>query len=214
METNSKEYLPATPTVRKNTNGTVTVKNTPVDSTTTAWYLTAFYLEDDEWNVTGQIKKDTMIKSNLYQTSHSFNLEFSDNEKQSFIKVNCYNHGVYQGPYSATYLSFSDYALYFYPEYYLEADFTCNLKSYLECADNEIAVFADKPCLVQTFYCTNNLGDDKTQWISYAIEAKVQQKPESFTYTIPVREIPAGKYYVTVIHYADGTSKMTGVKQK
>lgn len=161
------------------------------DANSKCVYLTDFYLEDEKWT-TGE------SLSNF--TNKTFELSLTQ-DKACFVKTVC--HGQL----------FSDYPLYFYPPSYA-AGFTCNLKSFLECADNEIAVFTDKPCLVQTFYCTNNLGNDKTQWISYAIEAKVQQKPESFTYKVPVEEIPTGKYYVTVIHYADGTVKMTEVKQK
>ena len=176
--------------------------------------LTAFYLnDDDEWDVISG-GHDKIYE--CYRQSSSFTLPTEAEE--SFVKVVSHSLGTDYHYYTTngTYVddhAYAYYPVYFYPPSYA-AGFTCNLKSYLECADNEIAVFTDKPCLVQTFYCTNNLGDDKTQWISYAIEAKVQQKPESFTYKVPVEEIPTGKYYVTVIHYADGTEKMTDVKQK
>ncbi|MCR5285376.1 MAG: hypothetical protein K6D95_07240 [Treponema sp.] len=214
-ETHEEDYLAVIPALSKNSNGTFTVNNKPVDSNnTTAWYLTTFYLEDGNWTITEEITKSSIYNSSLYDTNHTFVLNLSDNEKDSFIKVNCYNKGITQGINAPTYLSYSDYALYFYPQYYLKDDFTCELKSYLECADNEIAVLADNPCLVQTFYSSTNLGDNLIEWISFANEVKIQQKNCSFTYTVPLNEIPEGKFYTTVIHYADGTKKMTAIKQK
>jgi len=217
FETHGKDYIAATPVIKCSNNTTFNVKNTPVDSAnTSALYLTAWYLNDGEWEITEQIKKDSFYYqySKLYNTSHSFAPTFTEIEKQSFIKINCCNIAWTQG--SNVTLAFSDYAQYFYPPYYLEENFTCDLKSYLECADNEIAVFADKPCLVQTLYCSTDLGDSNSikDWITYASEAGLVQKYGSFTYKIPVDEIPSGKYYTNVIHFADGSRKMTAVKQK
>ena len=219
--THVREYKPAEPSLEKENDGSFTVTNISVDpNNTSGTKLTDFYLDGDKWTLTEEIyyitdendeeiPRTSLIYCCINNYYHTYKISLTDEEKNSFIKVIChYLAENYDG-----YLCYSDYPLYFYPPSYA-VGFTCNLKSYLECADNEIAVFTDKPCLVQTFYCTNNLGNDKTQWISYAIEAKVQQKPESFTYKVPVEEIPTGKYYVTVIHYADGTVKMTPVKQK
>ena len=184
-------------------------------------YLTDFFLNDGKWILTAQVVNqtsffDSYISETLYSSPSRFDLSFTENEKKSFIKILCDNYtssidGIY-----ATSSCDAVYPLYFYPPYYETENFTCKLKSYLECENNEVAIFADKPCLVHTFYCTNNLGnteDNLIDWLSYATEAKVVQEEESFTYKVPVNDIPAGKYYTTIIHFADGTMHMTSVKQ-
>ena len=75
-----------------------------------------------------------------------------------------------------------------------------------------ITIFVDQPCLVHTFYNSNNLGDNMQTWFNRGIEEKVQCNSSTFTYEEP--EIPSGKFYTTIIHFADGTTKMLPVKQK
>ena len=214
-----KDYIPATLSISKNDNGTINVKNTPIDpeTNTAAWNLTDFYLNNGEWTLTNQVMNDngtprtSFFDCNVGNVSHKYNLSFTNIENNSYIKIICNNSG------SNNYLCYSDYPAYIYPPYYETENFTCKLKSYLECENNEVAIFADKPCLVHTFYCTNNLGnteDNLIDWLSYATEAKVVQEEESFTYKVPVNDIPTGKYYTTIIHFADGTKHMTRVKQK
>lgn len=52
-------------------------------------------------------------------------------------------------------------------------------------------------------------------WESKGIETGIVVKNSSFTYSNDyLTEIPAGNYYTTVVHFADGTKVMSEVKQK
>ena len=76
-------------------------------------------------------------------------------------------------------------------------------------------VFSDKPVLVHSFWASSNLGSNVEDWLYGGVETGVVQKSGSFTYTNDrLSEIPEGKYYVTIIHFADGTMSMTEVKRK
>ena len=78
-----------------------------------------------------------------------------------------------------------------------------------------VNVFSDKPVLVHTFWASSNLGSNVEDWLYGGVETGVVQKSGSFTYTSDrLGEIPDGKYYATIIHYADGTMSMTEVKKK
>ena len=75
-------------------------------------------------------------------------------------------------------------------------------------------VFSDKPVLVHSFWASSNLGSNVEDWLYGGVETGVVQKSGSFTYTNDkLSEIPEGKYYVTIIHFADGTMSMTEVKR-
>lgn len=76
-------------------------------------------------------------------------------------------------------------------------------------------VFSDKAVLVHTFWASNNLGSNVEDWLYGGVETGMVEKPGSFTYTSDrLSEIPDGKYYATIIHYADGTMSITEVKRK
>ena len=76
-------------------------------------------------------------------------------------------------------------------------------------------VFSDKPVLVHTFWASSNLGSNVEDWLYGGVETGMVEKSGSFTYTSDrLSEIPDGKYYATIIHYADGTMSMTEVKKK
>ena len=123
----------------------------------------------------------------------------TDEEKESFVRVWTYN-------YVGTYVS--NYA-YFYPSFdnenYKLAD--------LSAGSRGITVFTDQPCLVQTFYCTYDMGQDASDWINRGFEAKMQTEKTSFTYVIDGDSIPYSSYYTTVVQFADGTVVMSDVKQ-
>ena len=67
---------------------------------------------------------------------------------------------------------------------------------------------------MQTLYGSVNYEDNPEEWASKATEADVKMSEVTFTYNVPVDQIPAGKYYTTVIQYADGSMRMTEVRQK
>lgn len=123
----------------------------------------------------------------------------TDEEKESFVRVWTYN-------YVGTYVS--NYA-YFYPSFdnenYKLAD--------LSAGSRGITVFTDQPCLVQTFYCSYDLGQDASDWINRGFEAKRHTEKTSFTYVIDTNSIPYSNYYTTVVQFADGTVVMSDVKQ-
>ena len=117
----------------------------------------------------------------------------TDEEKESFVRV---------------WTSVSDYA-YFYPSFVNE-----NYKlADLSAGSRGITVFTDQPCLVQTFYCSYDLGQDASDWINRGFEAQRQTEKTSFTYVIDVNSIPYSNYYTTVVQFADGTVVMSDVKQ-
>ncbi|MBQ6056186.1 MAG: hypothetical protein IJJ70_03120 [Treponema sp.] len=117
----------------------------------------------------------------------------TDEEKESFVRV---------------WIDVSNY-FYFYPsldsENYKLAD--------LSAGSRGITVFTDQPCLVQTFYCTYDLGQDASDWINRGIEAQRHTEKTSFTYVIDKDSIPYTNYYTTVVQFADGTVVMSDVKQ-
>ena len=77
-----------------------------------------------------------------------------------------------------------------------------------------ITPWTDECYLMHTLVSDSNYGNNKNDWLNYAEEIKVQTGASyTETYTEPT-DIPAGKYYTTIIHFADGDMEMTEVKQK
>lgn len=96
---------------------------------------------------------------------------------------------------------------------------TCNRKNVMTGGLNGIEVISDAPTLVHTMYCSKNLGSDTSKdaitWVTKGIETGVKTSDVSFTYDKKnLESVPKGSYYTTVVHFADGTSIMTDVKQK
>ena len=143
-------------------------------------------------NIDGKNYEWTFINDrNGYGNGKYYTL--TDEEKESFVRV---------------WTDVSNYA-YFYPSFdnenYKLAD--------LSAGSRGITVFTDQPCLVQTFYCSYDLGQDASDWINRGFEAQRQTEKTSFTYVIDVNSIPYSNYYTTVVQFADGTVVMSDVKQ-
>ncbi len=202
--------------------------------------VTSFYLDNGEWKLLNINSGDTFfldndisrtyynnptnpsqgtsyykieaITENGNQYYQYFYFPLESVEKQSFIKTYLWlNSGGRTGYEYGYYWD----TLYFYAPYALLSDpsnYSCNLKNYYESSIG-LVVLADKPCLVHTMYCSVDLGD-KQEWLNRGIEAKAQSSTSSFTYTEPLDKIPAGKYYTTIIHFADGDFCMMPVKIK
>ncbi|MEE3314998.1 MAG: hypothetical protein VZR56_12705, partial [Treponema sp.] len=103
--------------------------------------------------------------------------------------------------------------LYFCPAYYLETGFKCRQKNYIE-GSRGLEILSDKTVLVHTFYSTYDYGNSYEKWLENALETGVRSEPSSFTYDYDNLDgVPAGNYYTTIIHYADGTVDMTKVKR-
>ncbi len=104
-------------------------------------------------------------------------------------------------------------SLYFCPAYYLETGFKCRQKNFIE-GSRGIEILSDKPVLVHTFYSTYDYGNSYEKWLENAEETGLRCEPSSFTYDYDnLYGVPAGNYYTTIIHYADGTVDMTKVKR-
>ena len=77
-----------------------------------------------------------------------------------------------------------------------------------------LSVLSDKPVLVHTFHAGFNLGNDVDDWLYNGIETGVVQQTDSFTYTNDnLSGVPSGRYYTTIVHFANGTKAMTEVKR-
>jgi len=70
-------------------------------------------------------------------------------------------------------------------------------------------IFIDQPCFVHTFCCSQKLWTQE-DWYTEGIEIKAMYSDSSFTYTLTdTLDYYYYKYYVTIIHFADGTTVMT-----
>ena len=118
----------------------------------------------------------------------------------------------------------------------------CKSKSVIPGLGGAYQVYYDAPCFAHTMaFPTGMLGDldaklaeakaidssvDDETYIKAIWETKGREyglklinsawldSASTATYTAPVSEIPAGYSYVTIFHFADGTSVMSEVKQK
>lgn len=85
---------------------------------------------------------------------------------------------------------------------------------------NGMQVLCTSPTLAHTMYCSRKLSDgtsaeDIATWENMAMETGIVEKSSNFTYGNDKYDaIPSGYYYTTIVHFADGTTLMTEVKQK
>lgn len=85
---------------------------------------------------------------------------------------------------------------------------------------NGMQVLCSSPTLAHTMYCSRKLSDgtsseDIATWENMAMETGVVEQSSNFTYgNDNYKSIPSGYYYTTIVHFADGTTLMTEVKQK
>ena len=143
------------------------------------------------------------------------NINLSTEEKNSFIKLQCWMSYCSGG---TGYKESFNEPIYFYPQYYIlketEHPMECDLKNiYAGMYGYDIS--ADQPCFAHTMYCPHNLGDTEQAWLNSGYETGLVMKKKSFTYSYDnIKPVPAGYYYTTIVHFADGTTLMTPVKQK
>ena len=138
------------------------------------------------------------------------NLTFSNDELKSFILI--------QSKISSNGDNTVYKPLYFYAPYEIAKNTTspivCDLKD-LYIGQSGINILADKPCFAHTMYCPQNLGNTPADWLEGGFETGLVMKSGSFTYAnTKTSGVPKGYYYTTVVHFADGTTLMTDVKQK
>lgn len=85
---------------------------------------------------------------------------------------------------------------------------------------NGMQILCAAPTLAHTMYCSRKLSDgtraeDIATWENMAMETGIVEKSSNFTYGNDKYDaIPSGYYYTTIVHFADGTTLMTDVKQK
>ncbi len=101
----------------------------------------------------------------------------------------------------------------------------CNSKNIIDGRGGS-QIYCDAPVLVHTMYSTKKLtsgtrASDAKVWLTRGREAgHVEYKPtgsESFTYSYSADDdsnVPYGSYYVTIVHFADGTVIMGDIKRK
>ncbi|MEE3315003.1 MAG: hypothetical protein VZR56_12730, partial [Treponema sp.] len=158
------------------------------------------YVNNNSWTTSHTPSYGDITESG---TNHIYAVSPSSEEGNKFIRVQIRNNvQCFKTAYA--YLPYLQNSTSNTPEL---ADFTVGNRG--------VNVFSDKPVLVHSFWASNNLGSNVEDWLYGGVETGVVQKSGSFTYTNDrLSEIPEGKYYVTIIHYADGTMSMTEVKRK
>ncbi|MCR5285194.1 MAG: hypothetical protein K6D95_06330 [Treponema sp.] len=86
---------------------------------------------------------------------------------------------------------------------------------------NGLQILCDAPTFAHTMYCKKNLSTDTDEkknikiWENCAQETGFVSDNSNFTYGNENYEsVPSGYYYTTIVHFADGTTLMSEVKQK
>lgn len=108
---------------------------------------------------------------------------------------------------------------YSYPVYFFSSKEKCELKDVID-GLNGAQIYCDRPCLVMTYWSSENYGYEIQDWEAFGVQTNlmyisaknpVTQKYEETLkyYTINYDEIPMGKYFVVIAHFADGTSLMS-----
>ena len=96
---------------------------------------------------------------------------------------------------------------------------TFTSKEVIECLTG-YHVYCDYPVLCHTMYCSKKLTEtseasDVAIWETKGMETGFMVKSGDYSYTSEnYRDIPAGYYYTTIFHFADGETIMTPIKQK
>lgn len=114
------------------------------------------------------------------------------------------------------------YARYSAPVYFYtgSAETTdCELKD-LNDGTNGAQIYCDRPCLVMTYWSSENYEYDINKWEAYGVKGNPMfissKNPVTGEfedtlkyYTVDEEEIPHGQFFVIIAHFADGTSLMT-----
>lgn len=96
---------------------------------------------------------------------------------------------------------------------------TFTSKEVIECLTG-YHVYCNYPVLIHTMYCSKKLTETTTDkdsaiWETKGEETGFMVKSGDYSYTSEnYRDIPAGYYYTTIFHFADGQTVMTPIKQK
>ena len=158
------------------------------------------------------INKQFINSNNYWQSCEDSTntITLSAAEKKSFVLLHSWNK-LDTGSTGYKYM-YAD-PIYFYPDYYI-SNLECDLKN-ISAGLFGYDISADQPCFAHTMYYPYNLGNAAEVWINRGQETGVVMKKKSFTYFYDnTNGVPSGYYYTTVVHFADGTTLMTDVKQK
>lgn len=154
-----------------------------------------------------------LYDSNNYEYSSSNAATDYASVKDHFVKVcareSSGNYGLYH---------FKPY--YYYPNYE-NKEFTCKNTSWMK-VDNGYQIFCDAPAFCHTLYSTRkitsgNTEKDALEWEAQAQETGivVSENGSGFTYkNTNLAGVPAGSWYTTICHFADGTVLMSPVQKK
>ncbi|MBR6297208.1 MAG: fibronectin type III domain-containing protein [Treponema sp.] len=173
-------------------------------------YLVAEYFDGVKWKLTSQMGNSTKkeMTASASERTFSYTPEFTSSEGNYIVRLQALANYFFGGAGTPSFTP-----VYIYPKYYTE-NITCDLKNFMQ-GSMGLSVLADNPVLVHTFYSTVNLGNTVEDWLYGGIETGTVQKSKSFTYGNEcLAGVPKGKYYTTIIHFADGTMAMTGVNKK
>ena len=100
----------------------------------------------------------------------------------------------------------------------LSAPAYCRNKTWIP-VQNGWQIFADRPCFVHTLYCSKDLGGINN-WLAKGQETGLvyhegSTSNSTFSYTNDnFDDIPENYYYITICHFADGSTVASDVKQK
>ncbi len=87
----------------------------------------------------------------------------------------------------------------------------------------KILVAHDAPVLIETYWSEKDFGTDITKWIMHTDPSNAKytsvyypaENDTSFsTYTVDSSAVPSGNYYCAIIHFADGSEKISQIWQK
>ena len=101
-----------------------------------------------------------------------------------------------------------------YPQYiWTGSNSTCLVKEICYISDEVAVIRCDNACVLETAVCSVNYNDPH-KWDLYATKKKPQMITSSDFYCMDTSNIYQGDYYCIIAHFADGTIRMSDVKQK
>ncbi len=224
VEWNDREYRfnwNATNFYINNNQWTLTYQSSPFYTSINTWYgkSDSYLVNNNQDNSPYWRFKVKSTGRGSHETTHYYNrfkieLQPMPSEEWSFIKTYIWSDDsrtssdggyfdvIYWWP---SYVSYPDYERY-QPK-----------KRIFIKANQGYYVEVNVPCFLHTLYSTVDLGDIQS-WVNEGIEVKVQMSSNfgtwetEFMYEEPLDKIPSGKYYTTIIHYADGKMENSPVK--
>lgn len=107
-----------------------------------------------------------------------------------------------------------DLHMYMTPKYIYTGDTSVSIKKMDQISDNCYIAKSDNPYIVETFVSSIGYGDSIEDWVARAEPKNPKVLRDLDYYTVNNNDIPNGYYYTVIVHFPDGTSLMSEVKQK